>query len=395
MSKVIVVSEFVSAKDNSTGYFWSSLIFRIASEFSGTTVISPRKLDYLDNLKFIKIKSINYNKNSLFSRLSFQAFQSLQFSFKILKLVRKKDTLLTGTNPSLLLLFLPVLKKTLGFNWILLVHDVIPENLIPAGIVKKDSLFFKVLSKYFAFVYASPDKIIVIGSDMKELIVKKTNVEANKIDVIQNWVDHNSVESVEKEKNIIYKKLGVLEDDFVFTFFGNLGRLQGVFNILEASKYIVNDNIKIIFIGDGYYTKYLLEFIKTNSKENILYYGPIEQEDKNQGLFACDVALVTLAEGMLGLGVPSKTYFSMAADKPILSVMDVSAEVSIMVKEHNIGWVCHPGKPKELAKIFDNIYLARDVVSKTSPRKVLINFYSEDTALNKFINCIKVIHGNR
>ena len=56
--------------------------------------------------------------------------------------------------------------------------------------------------------------------------------------------------------------------------------MQGVHNILEASKYISSDNIKILFIGDGYYKDYLLDFIAKSDKKNVLYYGAIEQEKK-------------------------------------------------------------------------------------------------------------------
>ena len=218
MAKLIVVSEFVSAKDNSTGYFWSSLIRKAANVFRETTVISPGEIDSLENVNFVKISSKKYNKNSFFSRLFFQVFQSLQFSLKIIKLAKKKDTLIVGTNPSVLLVFLPILKKILGFNWVLLVHDVIPENLVPAGIVKKDSFLFKVMNKYFSFVYSSPNKIIVIGRDMKDLILQKSNIEPDQVTVIQNWVNHNDIQTVAVKENSIYKTLDISENDFVFTF---------------------------------------------------------------------------------------------------------------------------------------------------------------------------------
>ncbi|MCP5877696.1 hypothetical protein NL390_35070, partial [Klebsiella pneumoniae] len=70
---------------------------------------------------------------------------------------------------------------------------------------------------------------------------------------------------------------------------------------------------------------------------------------------SCDIAIVTLAEGMLGLGVPSKAYFTMAADRPILAIMEEDAEVANMVKEHSIGWVCEPNDPVRLASLIDEI----------------------------------------
>lgn len=395
MSKLIMVSEFISANDNSTGYFWSSLIRKLSTEFSECIVISPDIIDNCDSVFSVKVKSMNYDKNKIVNRVLFQTLQSLQFTFKILMHVRKEDTVIVGTNPTMLLFFLPMLKKAIGFNWVLLVYDIIPENLVPAGIIKKESVSFKLLNKYFSFVYSRPDKVISIGSDMRDLIVKKCNIEPSKIDIIQNWVNHNDVKLIKREKNSVFKKMNFKESDFVFTFFGNLGRVQGIPNILEASKHIVNDNIKILFIGDGYFKEELTQFVNNNTKDNVFYYGSIPQEQKDQGLSAGDVALVTLADGMLGLGVPSKSYFSMAADKPILSVMDENAEVSMMVRKHNIGWLCRPNAPKELAKCFDNIYSERYLKQQQKPRKVLVDFYSEEVALGKFVTSIRNVHKSR
>ena len=243
-----MVSEFISANDNSTGYFWSSLIRKLSTEFSECIVISPDIIDNCDSVFSVKVKSMNYDKNKIVNRVLFQTLQSLQFTFKILMHVRKEDTVIVGTNPTMLLFFLPMLKKAIGFNWVLLVYDIIPENLVPAGIIKKESVSFKLLNKYFSFVYSRPDKVISIGSDMRDLIVKKCNIEPSKIDIIQNWVNHNDVKLIKREKNSVFKKMNFKESDFVFTFFGNLGRVQGIPNILEASKHIVNDNIKILLL---------------------------------------------------------------------------------------------------------------------------------------------------
>ena len=121
---------------------------------------------------------------------------------------------------------------------------------------------------------------------------------------------------------------------------------------------------------------------------NIKYLGPIKQADKSKGLNAGDIAIVTLADGMLGLGVPSKAYFSMAADKPVLAIMDERSEVSSMVKEHNIGWVVPPMNPELLAEKILEIVSEWDVSTLSSSRDVLIKYYSEPVAMEKIVEVL-------
>ncbi|MDR8383048.1 glycosyltransferase family 4 protein, partial [Acinetobacter baumannii] len=121
-----------------------------------------------------------------------------------------------------------------------------------------------------------------------------------------------------KTNNRILQELNWLDSETtIFQFFGNIGRVQGVENILHAIQKMKYAHLaKFIFIGDGAYVARLKEQIQSLGSQNILYYGSLDQKEKTTGLNACDVALITLADGMLGLGVPSKSYFSMAADKP-------------------------------------------------------------------------------
>ncbi|MFX6815339.1 glycosyltransferase WbuB, partial [Acinetobacter baumannii] len=78
------------------------------------------------------------NKASLFKRFLYELIIAFSFLMKTLKVVKKDSIVFTGTTPILLLFVLFIIKKFLNFKWILLVHDVFPENLAAAKILKKD-----------------------------------------------------------------------------------------------------------------------------------------------------------------------------------------------------------------------------------------------------------------
>ncbi|WPP47396.1 glycosyltransferase family 4 protein [Pseudomonas sp. AN-1] len=395
MTKVFVVSEYVYSAQNSTGYFWSKVIDKAGQHFRGISVVTPTSSEQdctkskVPGVSYLEFDAIKFNKNKLASRLIGQSRQCVGFLRHMLRHVRRGDIVLSGTNPALLLFLIPIMKKFTGFRWCLLVHDVFPENLVPAGILRKSSPSYRLFSRLFNLIYSRADHLIVIGRDMKELMSKKTGSDTN-ITVIQNWVSDHDVYPESRADSEILNRLD-WRDRIIFQFFGNIGRVQGIDNILAAIKLVKSPKAAFLFIGDGSSAKTVKEFIENHPGDNIAYIGPLDQSQKKLGLAACDVALITLEKGMLGLGVPSKAYFSMAADKPLLAVMEDTAEIARMIHEEAIGWSCAPDDPAALAALIDNICQAHISSMHGHPRKVLQEKYSESAALDKFIACMNSV----
>lgn len=392
MSKVFVLSEYTSETQNSTGYYWSKIIKGIDESGIETIAIYPlekgKKKNFEGSLINEKTFSAwNYKKKIIFFRAVWQGYLTLKFAIKALLLPGSGDIVFCGTNPIALLLILPLAKRLKKFKWIILVHDVYPDNLVAAGILKRKGLFFKFLSYIFSRAYSSADQLIVIGRDMKKVMKTKV-MDHEKIVYISNWANAEELVPIPRKDVEILQGKG-LEGKTVFQFFGNIGRVQGIENILSAIHLTKNESAAFIFIGGGVLISKVKDFIDSNPEKKILYIGSIPLERKNIGLSACDVALVTLEKGMLGLGVPSKSYFTMAANKPILAVMEEEAEISQVVRKHGIGWTCEPGKPRELALLFDSICEEGIDNIKVSPRRVLEENFSERIAMASIIKLIK------
>gem|GEM_PF-738251 len=389
--KLFILSEYVYAAENSTGYFWSKIIKRLAATQSNLHVLAPRTTEAesqrhgLDGVFYHDFRRVAFNKNRLISRLVGQFRLALGFLKLLRQQVRRGDVLVSGTNPVTLLIFVPLVRRLLGFRWVLLVHDVYPDNLVPAGILNQRSLAYRSLAGYFSWVYRSADLVFVIGRDMQCLIAEKVGSQ-DRVRYVPNWVDENDVVPMQRSDSEILRKLGWdREDKVVFQFFGNLGRLQGIDNILAAIRLIKHPNAAFLFIGSGAKADAVMEFIASYSSSNVVYLGPLEQAQKNQGLAACDVALITLEKGMAGLGVPSKAYFSMAADKPLLAVMESESEIARTVGEHQIGWVCVPGNPAALAQLIDHICDQVQPVPLGRSRDVFEHHYAEKVGLERFV----------
>ena len=197
-------------------------------------------------------------------------------------------------------------------------------------------------------------------------------------------MDEVDVKPVNRSESQILSRFDWSEK-IVFQFFGNIGRLQGIENILDAIRLVKSEKAAFLFIGDGAKAKEVVDFCRSHTFSNVHYYGALDYAEKNQGLAACDVALVTLEKGMEGLGVPSKSYFIMAANKPILAVMDPKAEISMVVVEHKVGWTCEPSNPVALASIIDLICEEFGQRQINSPRRVFLENYSASVSLGKLM----------
>ncbi len=208
----------------------------------------------------------------------------------------------------------------------------------------------RLLGAIFRRVYASFDKAIVIGRDMKILVDEKAGREIGHM--VHNWVDSEDVEPSDRLASGLIEELG-WSDKVVFQFFGNMGRVQGIDVILEAIDLITANNAAFLFAGSGVMRPEVEVACEGRTERHVL---PLDHGySRSEVLTSCDVALVCLDARMLGLGVPSKAYFSLAADRPILAIMDPRGEIAQLVVEEAVGWHVPAGDPTALASAIDRL----------------------------------------
>ncbi|MCK6158660.1 glycosyltransferase family 4 protein [Moraxella osloensis] len=391
---VIIITDFYHSQQNTTGYMLEKVYKSLENSDDFNAKLITRFEQGIPNFpNTIFIKAPKLDKKNLLKRVVYDSVVTFKFTSKILKNIKKQDIVFTTTTPVFLIVSVAFLKKIIGFKWILLVHDIFPENLVVTKTINEDSLFYRLLTQLFNHVYQSADNLIVIGSDMQHLMINKT--KKSNVTIVQNWIDEADIKLESKKENKILNKLGWNNDTHViFQFFGNIGRVQGLDVLLESIKKVKNlDAAKFLFIGDGAYVEELKLQIEDINHPNVIYYGKVSPEEKSSGLSACDIAFVTLAEGMKGLGVPSKTYYSMAANKYIFAIMDNDTEVANMVNQHNIGWTCSSNDSDVIANKIDAVIKNwENLKFNVQPREILKKYYSESIAMEKILQIIKSIN---
>lgn len=396
MSKLFVVSELFYPEETSTAFVMTKIVNKLSEKYDEVEVICGNSnYDTLDKksenyfldtkVKRTVINGFKGSKNNLIGRAVRFVFLSLSMFVTLLRKVKSTDKVVIVTNPAPIIILAQWLKIIKKMELIILVHDVFPENTVPAGIIKsKESFLYKILLKWFNSAYASADKLIVVGRDMKVVLQDKVRSNAKlvaTVEVIENWAE---------EKKVIPKRSATdREDKIIFQFAGNLGRVQGLAELIRIIKKTNNDILEFHFVGEGAIKQELIDFVKDNQMTNVVFKGAYKREDQTEVLNACDISIVTLSPGMFGLGVPSKTYNILAAGKAVMFIGDVNSEIDLLVKEQKIGYSFH--NENGILDFFNSLTIDKKEQLQNfgvKARHLAETIYSEESILNRYRDSI-------
>ena len=152
-----------------------------------------------------------------------------------------------------------------------------------------------------------------------------------------------------------------------------------------------NNNMEFHMWGTGAEDDNLKRYVTTHGMDNVLFHGAYLRSKQIEVINSCDLSLVTLTDGMYGLGVPSKTYNIMAAGKAILFIGDPKSEIGLLVKEKQIGYVFDPTDRKGIVSFISMLSPEkRDEFTEMGrrARKVAETEYAKNVILNKFLKAI-------
>lgn len=347
IKKFWIVSELFYPDETASGFYLTGIAQHIAQyqnvnvicgsdtyEKNSNLIAQSKVLS--NNICVYRIKSLPLDKNKIFSRIVRFLYLSTAIAYHILKRIKKDDDVWLVTNPAFLVPIAAIFAKIKGFKLTVLVHDVFPENLVPINLLKSTGIIYKFIKYIFDKAYASVNRIIVCGRDMGLLFEQKLG-KKDSIVIIENWADVDSVYPNFENQQSVYANLG-LKDKIVFQYAGNMGRLQGLEELLGIISRCSNQNLHFVFIGEGALKNILINKAKSLNIQNVSFLKSFNRSQQNLFLNACDVAIVSLYDAMLGLGVPSKSYNILAAGKPILYLGNKNGEIGLVVEENEIGW---------------------------------------------------------
>ncbi len=267
-------------------------------------------------------------------------------------------------------------------------QDVFPDSLVTAGLAKKDGLLWKIGRKIEDRTYRYADKIIVISEDIKQNIMEK-GVPEEKIRVISNWINTETVRPVNRYENVLGKELGIDPDRFTVVYAGNLGLLQGVDTLIRAAERLQAEPIDFLIFGRGAAE----ESLKAQATElqNVKFY-PLQPAERVAEVYSLgDVCTVLCNKGAGGSAVPSKTWTIMACSTPIVASFDTHSELARVLDETGAGLCVEPENDEALADTIRLCYEKMNQLDKigANGRAYVEQNLSAEICTAKYIEVIK------
>jgi glycosyltransferase involved in cell wall biosynthesis len=392
-----VLTELFYPEETSTAYIMTQISQHIANSRNVHVICGPAAYQQsqisgngkdLSNLKITRVNTGSFDKDKLLQRTFRLLILSWKLAFTLFRKARRQDDVLLVTNPAPLLVMAAFICKWKRLRCYTIVHDVFPENLVAANLIKKKSISYQLLEKIFNNAYSKMSVLLVIGRDMKALFEKKLSGYKQRPDIhiVENWADIDSIIPENREENALVRQLDI-NNSIIFQFAGNLGRVQGLQELFAVIREIRNPVLHFMFIGEGAMKQELKLYAGAHGMTNVSILDSFPRSRQGEFLNAADVGIVSLQEGMVGLGVPSKSYNILAAGKPILYIGDIAGEIGQMVTDNKVGWCFQLHDKQRLIDFFNQFTIAdkeRLLLTGIKARELAVNVYSREKMLDKY-----------
>ncbi len=343
----------------------------------------------IKRLKYFQLKRTNFI-GRLINYFSFTFSVALRFGY-----LRNYKSIIVYSNPPILPLIAAMASKLFGTRMVFVSYDVYPEMAHITNSISEGSIISNLMKFINKRVFKYVDKVVALSNEMKAYLLEhRASLKEQQVSVIPNWYEDKKITDVSKSyENEMFEDIKPKEN-LIVSYFGNMGICQDLETILGAVKEFKNvDSIKFLFAGHGNKMATLKSKIKEEKLENVTVFDFLHGQDFQDALNISDCFLVSLADGLTGLAVPSKTYSYMMAGKPIIAIMGKNSDIAKDLLENEAGYAMEVGEVDELVysitELNENKHLRTEM--GLNIRQIYEKKYTTEKATSKYIEMIKEV----
>ncbi|HKV06199.1 MAG TPA: glycosyltransferase family 4 protein [Candidatus Acidoferrales bacterium] len=222
------------------------------------------------------------------------------------------------------------------------IRDLYPDMAIGGDIVRP-GVWVRRWEKMHRRALKQAARVIVLGDDMRERILAK-GAAPERVVVVRDGTSFPASMPSQSDPIVREIRSGF---PFVVLHAGNLGFYGAWDTLLKAAEILRNQNVGLVFIGDGANRAALEAAASGAPNIRFLPFRPVEQVP--QVMMAGDLHIVTVKRGLEGVVVPSKLYSTLAAGRPVLAVAAASSDAARIVVESGCGLAADPDDPAAVA----------------------------------------------
>ena len=200
------------------------------------------------------------------------------------------------------------------------------QDLYSRGIAETSGtvgLSSKLAARLEGKILGSAHGVVVIHERFRQYIIGSLGVESKAVTVIRNWT-HLPVAPSEGQ-GAFRQMMGWGEADFVVLHAGNMGKKQGLENVVDAARESQrrNSNVKFVLMGDGN-QKSRLEALAVGAS-HLTFVDSLPDSDFQLALTSANALLVNELPGVKDMSVPSKLTSYFNAGVPVIAATDAES----------------------------------------------------------------------
>ncbi len=350
--KVVIVSQHFPPDSSTTAAIISKIADHLAAErpvlvLSGMPGSATRDSAASNRPDVVEIENRIPAKAALIKRAAAEACFTIRAFVAALKNLRRGDVAVTVTAPFMLPYAVAAAAKLKHARSALILHDLYPDVLVMAGLLKPASIAAKAMRAANALMFRALDAVVVIGRDTERLLLRYGGITRDKIRFIPNWATlAPGVRPVRPDNR--YRPPHAAR--FVVGLSGNLGFTHDPQIVFEAAR-LLRDEADIHFLLSGWGIGFdrLRQMQSEARLPNVTLIDRVGDEELEEFLSAANVWLIPYRKDVAGVSVPSRFYNLLAVGRPVILVSEPDAEAALTVTEHDVGWVTPPGDAGKLA----------------------------------------------
>ncbi|MGD0655484.1 MAG: glycosyltransferase family 4 protein [Thermoguttaceae bacterium] len=228
------------------------------------------------------------------------------------------------------------LKRARHVYWI---HDIHPEAISNAGMIREASLAYRLMLASDKFICRHSTLVATLTEDMRQNLIAR-GLNPDKVILMLHWVDAKKITPCSSD-NPWRREHEIELGKFIVLHAGTIGFISGAGVIIDAARIVANRwDILFLVVGDGPLKEKLVEKTQEYALNNVKFL-PFQSADVLAQVQATgNVGLVTLLPESGASSIPSKMHGYTAAGKPVIaSVADATATAK-MIRNNDFGIVC-------------------------------------------------------
>lgn len=336
--------------------------------------------EIIDGTQIHRVKYIQMDRKGFLGRLVNYFSLTFMMLLRLYKLANYRSVVVYS-NPPILPWIASWGKLLFGTKLVFVAYDLYPEVATRTGTLREGNFICRLMNHINKCVFQRADRVVALSHEMKDYIVANRPIAPQKVSVIPNWFEDSFSPEV-REENVFRE---AVDGRFTVSYFGNMGTAQDMDTILGAIRILKEDpKVFFLFAGHGNKMEALKTIVQKENLENIAIHDFLHGQNFQDALAISDCALVTLARGVTGLCVPSKTYSYMMQGIPLLAIMD-ECDIVRDVESGAGCWVRNE-EPDKLAAVIRELAEAPEKVQKMRQtcREIYLKNYTKEICTEKY-----------